>query len=70
MSDRFNFEQQLMNCWCITEDLDTLYKLPDIRLMSDDELANALLGLKTMYQMKFELLFDTFERMVRDGNIK
>ena len=70
MTDRFEFEQQIMDCWGVTDDIDTLYKLSDIREMSEDELANALLGLKTVYQMKFELLFDMFEQMIKDGKIK
>jgi hypothetical protein len=68
-TDRFDFEQQIMDCWGVCEDINTLYKLSDIRTMSDDELSNALLGLQTLYQMKFELLFDTFEQMVKDGRI-
>jgi len=70
MSDRFEFEQKIMDCWGICEDIDTLYRMSDIREMSEDELANALLGLKTVYGMKFEILFDIFEQMVREGKIK
>ena len=70
MTDRFEFEQQIMDCWGVTDDIDTLYKLSDIRTISEDEMANALLGLKTVYQMKFELLFDTFEQLIKDGKIK
>lgn len=69
MTDRFDFEQQIMDCWGVCEDINTLYKMSDIRTMSDDELSNALLGLQTLYQMKFELLFDTFEQMVKDRRI-
>lgn len=70
MSDRFEFEQKIMDCWGICEDIDTLYRMSDIRGMSEDELANALLGLKTVYGMKFEILFDIFEQMIKEGKIK
>lgn len=70
MSDRFEFEQQIMDCWGVCDDMGTLFKMEDIRELSQDELANALLGLKTVYQMKFEILFDMFERMIKEGKIK
>lgn len=70
MSGRFEFEQQIMDCWGVCEDIGTLAKMEDIRELSQDELANALLGLKTVYQMKFEILFDMFERMIKEGKIK
>lgn len=70
MSDRFDFEQQIMKCWNVCEDIDAIYRMSDIRAMSEDELANALLGLKTMYNLKFEVLFDMFESMIKEGKIK
>lgn len=70
MMDRFDFEQQIMDCWGVCDDINTLYRMSDIRTMSEDELANALLGLKTVYQMKFEVLFDMFESMIKEGKIK
>ena len=70
MASRFEFEQQIMDCWGICEDIDTLYRMSDIREMSEDELANALLGLKTVYGMKFELLFDMFERLIKEGKLQ
>jgi hypothetical protein len=70
MTNRLDFEQQIMDCWSVCEDIDTLYKMSDIRQISEDELANALLGLKTLYQMKFELLFNTFEVLLREDKIK
>jgi hypothetical protein len=42
----------------------------DMRELSEDELMNALLGLETLYQFKFEVLFNGFERMIKDGQIK
>lgn len=66
---RFDFEQQIMDCWNVCDDIGTIYKMSDLREMSEDELANALLGLKTLYQLKFEQLFHTFEIMVKEGKI-
>lgn len=68
--NRFDLEQQIMNCWQVCEDIDAVYQVGGTRVMTEDELANALLGLKTIYQLKFEILMQTFETMIRQGTIK
>lgn len=69
-TDRFDLEQQIMSCWNICEDIKAIYKMTDMRQLSEDELLNAMIGLETIYQMKFEILFDMFERMIKNGQIK
>lgn len=69
MYNRFDFEQQLMNCWSVCEDMKAITKMHDLRSLSEDELLNAMIGLETIYQMKFEILFDMFEQMVKEGKI-
>lgn len=60
---RFDFEQQIMQCWGVVDDIYLLYEnvLDRPTPLTTDELANALLGLHQMYQLKFEKLFDQFE---------
>lgn len=70
MVDRFDLEQQIMNCWSVCEDIDALYNQFGLREMSQDEIQNCLLGLKTLYQMKFEQLFAMFEDMIKEGKLK
>jgi hypothetical protein len=70
IKDRFDLEQAIMNCWNITEDIKLISQMNDIRELSGDERMNALLGLETLYNMKFEILFDGFTRMIKDGQIK
>ena len=69
MSDRFDLEQQIMNCWNVVDDIKMVQAMNDLRALSEDEMANALLGLQTLYQMKFEVLFNTFENMIRKGEL-
>ena len=66
---QFDLEQQIMHCWNVTEDVQLLYTWvmdsPETTKMPSelvDKLANALLGMETMYNMKFERLFNTFEK--------
>lgn len=70
MVNRFDLEQQIMNCWSVCEDIDALYNQFGLREMSQDEIQNCLLGLKTLYQMKFEQLFAMFEDMIKEGKLK
>jgi hypothetical protein len=70
VNSRFVFEQQIMDCWGVCDDIKTIAQITDIRDMSHDELLNILIGLQTLYQMKFEILFNTFEQMIQEGQIK
>lgn len=68
--NRFDLEQSILKCWSITDDIDTLYGTVFEREMSKDELANYLLGLKTIYDVKFNQLFSIFENMIAKGMIR
>jgi len=70
MSNRFDFEQQIMVCWSVCEDLKTITKIHDLHQLSEDQLMNALIGMEAVYQMKFEILFDMFEQLIKEGKLK
>ena len=59
--DRFDFEQQIMTCWSVVEDLKAVAESSDYTKVSEDDYQNALLGMATLYQMKFEKLWSQFE---------
>ena len=74
MTDRFDLEQQIMSCWNITEDIKLLntYVLegkPEGGELSTDEVSNYLSGLDSIYQLKFEQLFNTFSTLVKQKQI-
>lgn len=65
---RFDLEQDIMNCWSVVEDIKELSRcMLDRRKMTEDEIGNYLLGLETIYQVKFERLFETFEMLIKDN---
>ena len=66
---RFDLEEQIMDCWGVVDDIKSLYYIDDLRGLTQDERANALLGLVTVYQIKFELLFNTFEQLIQKGKV-
>lgn len=70
--DRFDLEQEIMNCWQIVDDLKTLTKryMDGATPMTEDEVANVLIGLEHLYQMKFEQLFETFELCIKNNVFK
>ena len=64
--NRFDLEQDIMNCWSVVDDIKELSRsMLDRRTMTEDEISNYLLGLETIYQVKFERLFETFEMLIR-----
>lgn len=71
MTNRFDFEQKIMQCWSVVEDIKALNEqLQDSPgTMTHDQVANYLLGLETIYQVKFEQLFNMFEQMIRERKI-
>lgn len=65
MKDRFDMEEDLYQVQCILDELDLLIvKLldgfPGRPNLSEDDLANILMGLTSLYKVKFEKLWDTF----------
>ena len=66
MKDRFDLEQEIMGCWGITDDLQHLLEHIDkgnfdsLSPSDTDDLANIIMGLRHIYEMKFARLFDTF----------
>lgn len=69
MADRFDLEQSIMKCWNVTEDIYLVYENVMDTEMTTDQIANALLGMHQMYEMKFEKLFKQFEELVHERKI-
>lgn len=59
MSSRFDLEQEILECWKITEDIT----------MMEEQGANAadFTSLACVYEFKFKQLWKTFETMVGEG---
>lgn len=67
MSDRFDLEQNIMQCWNVCDDIQLM--LDQWEKLDEDAKQNYLIGLKQMYQMKFERTWDNFESCVRSKQI-
>ena len=67
--DRFEFEQQIMECWNVTTDVKTVAKyLMDAPLETgrEDKIANMLIGIEALYNAKFDELFRQFEAIIKE----
>ena len=68
MSNRFDLEQQILDAWKVVDDIDLVFDCS----MNDndpDKIANLLLGLKTLYDVKFNKLWDTFEECIKNKEL-
>ena len=65
--DRFDLEQDIMKCWNVTEDIENFIGARED--MSEDEQLNYLIGLKQIYEIKFNNLWTAFESCVRERSI-
>ena len=61
MSDRFDFEQEILECWKITNDLqmyiDQGASIEDTKVLID------------YYERKFQKVWDTFEHLIKERKI-
>lgn len=72
--NRFDLEQQILSCWRITDDIGLLQKAVlegklDDQDLTKDEISNYLLGLETIYNMRFQELFNTLETLIKERKL-
>jgi len=66
VGNRFELEQQIMDCWHIVDDLKVLSEATiENDDMTMDKVSNITIGLEQLYQLKFEKLFELFEENIR-----
>lgn len=69
MTDRFDLEQEIMNCWNVVQDVKTLRETISNSVTTQDFQENFLLGLETIYEVKFEKLWAAFEQCIKNKEI-
>ena len=65
--DRFNLEAEIMNVWNTKDDLESITSrmMDDPDPMSEDDIANVLIGLSELHDIRCKKLFNVFESMVK-----
>lgn len=62
MSTLQDLEQEVLQCWGITQDLDLLAE----EIEDNDDLCNKVLGIKHVYDMRFNKAWTTYEKLVTE----
>lgn len=69
----FDLEQRIMECWNMVDDINMIYyhlgdnpKFSGMKPEAEDEMSNLLLGMHSLYQLKFQRMWDTFEIVCRE----
>lgn len=69
--DRFDLEKAIMNAWATSEDLDLVYHNTDnlsLSLKDCDTLQNQMLGLKYLFELRMEKVWDVFEKIIKEND--
>ena len=66
--DRFNLEAEILNVWNTKDDLEliTSRMMDDPDPMTEDQIANVLIGLSELHDIRCKKLFNVFETMVKE----
>ena len=64
----FDLESEIMSVWNTKDDLEliTSRMMDDPDPMSEDDIANVLIGLTELHDIRCKKLFDVFEAMLRE----
>ena len=71
--DRFDLETAIMSAWNTSEDIDLIYHNTDsleLNAKDCDTLQNQLLGLKHINDLRMSRVWDVFEELIKEGEIK
>jgi hypothetical protein len=74
MSEKiFDLEQELLSCWHVIDDINLLYEsigddpaYESLEPKALDTLMNLTLGLKAVYEMRFQKCWGTFEAVAKE----
>ena len=67
--DRFDLEQLILKNWEITTEIKHLRELISDGKPTQDQIENYLIGLETIYEVKFNKLWDCFEELCQHQKI-
>ena len=70
--DRFDLEAEIMRVWNTKDDLQSITHrmMDDPDPMSEDDIANALIGLEELHDIRCKKLFNVFVSMVKNNCFK
>jgi len=67
--NRFDLENQIQACWSTKDDIDLVIESIASGAMSTDKIADALMGIAQLHEMRCERAFETFTQLIHSGAI-
>ena len=67
--DKFDLEQLILKNWEVVTEIKHLRELISDGKPTQDQIENYLLGLETIYEVKFNKLWDCFEELCQHQKI-
>ncbi len=67
--DRFELEDAIMACWHTSDDLKLVAQQILDGADDPDSLANALIGIQELHNLRCQRVFDIFETLITTGAI-
>lgn len=68
-NSRFDMEQAILRVWGLQEDLDILVEAVLEHDLTKDQIANILIGLSGLHNLRSQSLFDMLEAKIADGTL-
>ena len=66
--NRFDLEQEIQAAWITCEDLNLLIKTHGDIGLSEDDLANILIGISKLHDLRMRQVWDTMEFLIKKGH--
>lgn len=67
--NRFDLEQEIMKCWNVTDDLESMISMRNEGTISDSEFVDVVTGIKVLYEHKFNKLFNIYSQLVKENQL-
>lgn len=64
-----DIESKIMECWGIVNDIQILNEAVLEKDLTTDQISNVLIGLESLYQLKFERLFSDYSALLKEKAI-
>lgn len=68
--DSFDLEQQIHNAWHLVDDLNTFEYALDNEDLSEDDIINLVIGIRTMADLRFKQLFSVYEQYLENKRVQ
>ena len=63
---RIELEENIMDCWRVVDDIRVVQTMhQDMGELSVDDMSIILMGIQKLYSLKFQLLFEVFEKHLK-----